>query len=69
MKLAAPYVARGGGRSKASSAFNEGVSVPEAEWARITAKNPALESKNKAERAEATKKAILTGELAKFRRR
>ena len=69
MKLAAPYVSRSGGRSKAASTFNEGVSVPQAAWDEAVKRNPALESKNKAEQHEATKKEILHGELAKFRRR
>jgi hypothetical protein len=69
-KLAAPYVSRrGGGRSAAASVFNEGVQVPEADWARAVAANPGLESKDKAERAETTRKEILTGSLAKYRRR
>jgi hypothetical protein len=68
-KLACPYVSRSGARFKASSAFNEGVQVPQAEFDRLAAKNPALVSKDKAEKYEATKKAILHGELAKFRRR
>ncbi len=69
-KLAAPFVARsaGGGR-KARSAFNEGVQVPQAEWDKLAAQNPALNSKNKAERTEAVRKSMLSGELAKFRRR
>ena len=69
MKLAAPYVSKSGGRNKASSAFNEGISVPQAEWDKAVKRNPALESKNKAERTEATRKAIQGGELAKFRQR
>lgn len=69
MKLAAPYVAKAGGRNKSASVFNEGVSVPQRDWDAITARNPALVSKDKAEKAEATKKAILQGELAKYRRR
>jgi hypothetical protein len=69
VKLAAPYVSRSGGRSKSASAFNEGVSVPQKDWDRLTAANPALASRNHAERTEATRKAMLTGELAKYRRR
>lgn len=69
MKLAAPYVSRSGGRRKTASVFNEGISVPKDAWAKEVARNPALESKNKVERAEATKAAILTGSLAKYRRR
>jgi hypothetical protein len=70
MKLACPYVSRrGGGRSATASVINEGIQVPQDAWQREVAKNPALESTNKAERAEATKKAILGGELAKYRRR
>lgn len=68
-KLAAPYVARGSGRSASRSAFNEGVQVPQAEWNRMVQANPALASKDKAEKYDATKKAILHGELAKYRRR
>ena len=69
MKLAAPYVSKSGGRSKSASVFNEGVSVPQAEWNKAVKANPALDSKDKFERADATKKAILSGELAKFRQR
>ncbi len=69
MKLSAPFISKSGGRNKAASVFNEGISVPKEAWKAEVAKNPALESKNKFERAEATKKAILTGELAKYRRR
>ena len=69
-KLAAPFVSRqGAGRSASRSVFNEGISVPHEQWQQEVAKNPALESKNKAERAEATQKAILSGSLAKYRRR
>ena len=68
-KLAAPYVSRGGGRRKSASVFNEGVQVPQAEWDRIAKRNPAIASKDNAERYEATKKEMLHGELAKFRRR
>jgi len=69
-KLAAPFVSRrGGGRSAAASVFNEGIQVPNADWQREVAKNPALESKDKAERAEATRASILGGSLAKYRRR
>ena len=69
-KLAAPFVARsaGGGR-KARSAFNEGVSVPRAEWDKLAARDPALNSRDKGERTEAVRKSMLGGELAKFRRR
>ena len=69
MKLAAPMVSRSLGRSKSESAFNEGVSVPQDHWDRAVKNNPALESKDGKERAEATKKSILGGELAKYRRR
>lgn len=69
VKLAAPFVAKSGGRHKSSSAFNEGIQVPKADWAREVARNPALGSTNNAERYEATQKAILTGDLAKYRRR
>lgn len=68
-KLAAPMISRIATRSKADSVFNEGISVPQAEWKEAVKRNPALDSKNKQERAEATKKAILGGELAKYRRR
>ena len=69
-KLAAPFVSRrGGGRSATASVFNEGVQVPNADWARAVAVNPALESTDKVERAEATRKEILSGSLAKYRRR
>lgn len=69
MKLAAPFVSRSGGRSKASSAFNEGVSVPKGDWDALVKKNPALASKNAGEKHEAMKKEILHGDLAKYRRR
>ena len=70
-KLAAPYVARGSGgrRGLSSTPFNEGVQVPQAEFDKAAAKNPALKSKNRLERSEALKKEILKGDLAKFRRR
>jgi hypothetical protein len=69
-RLAAPAISRSGGRSKAASAFNEGVSVPQKDWAALTARNPALVSKDAKERYEATRKAIAPGgELAKYRRR
>lgn len=67
-KLACPMVSRGS-RETTRSAFNEGVEVPKGEWNKLVAKNPALASRNNAERAEARKKAILTGELAKYRKR
>ena len=69
MKLAAPFVSKSGGRNKASSVFNEGISVPEKDWISAVKRNPALESKNAQERAEATRHAILKGELGKYRRR
>ena len=69
MNLACPAVSRTGGTSKSGSAFNEGVSVPQRDWDAIVKRNPALTSQNKLERAEATKKAVLHGELAKYRRR
>ena len=68
-KLACPFVSRSGGRSKSASVFNEGISVPKEAWAKEVAANPALESRNSKERAEATKKAILGGSLAKYRKR
>ncbi len=69
MKLAAPMISRSGGRTPSASAFNEGVQLTQAQWAREVQKNPALESKDRKERSEATKKSILTGSLAKYRRR
>ena len=69
MKLAAPMISKTGGRNKASSVFNEGVSVPQAAWDAAVKRNPALESKDKLERAEATKQSILKGELANYRKR
>jgi hypothetical protein len=69
VKLACPYVSKSGGRSKSASVFNEGVQVPQGQWDAITARNPALVSKDAQERTEATRKAILGGELAKYRRR
>ena len=69
MKLAAPYVARGGGRHKSSSPFNEGVQVPQGDWDALAKKNPALNSSNRKERSEAITKEILTGDLKKYRRR
>ena len=67
MKLAAPMI--GGRRSASASVFNEGVSVPQADWDRITARNPALVSKDVTEKSEAMRKAILQGELRDYRRR
>jgi len=67
-KLACPYVSRGAGL-RSRSAFSEGVQVPQKDWDALTAKNPALASKDNGERYEATKKAMLHGELAKYRRR
>ncbi len=67
-KLAAPYVARGG-RATTKSAFNEGVQVPQKDFDEIAKRKPALKSNNRLERSEAMKKEILTGELAKYRRR
>lgn len=69
MKLAAPFVSRSGGRSKAASVFNEGIQVSRDQWAKEVARNPALASTNTAERTEATRKEILGGSLAKYRRR
>lgn len=69
MKLAAPYVSRGGRRSKAASPFNEGISVPQAEWDSAAARNPALNSRDRLERSEAIARETLHGELAKYRRR
>ncbi len=68
-KLAAPYVSRGGGRSKASSAFNEGIAVPQKDWDEIAKRKPVLNSKDRKERSEAITHEILKGELAKYRRR
>ncbi len=67
-KLAAPYIAKGTKRTTASP-FNEGVSVPQAEFDKVAEKNPALKSKDRKERSEALTKEILKGDLAKFRRR
>lgn len=71
-KLAAPFVSRSSGsrgRSITSSPFNEGISVPPADWAREAAKDPALNSKDRKERSEAITKSILNGALSKYRRR
>lgn len=51
------------------SPFNEGVSVPAEAWAREVAANPALASRDAKEQSEAQRTAILSGELAKYRRR
>lgn len=59
----------GGRRNPSASAFNEGIEVPRDEWAKEIAKNPALDSNIREERQEATRKSILTGSLAKYRRR
>lgn len=67
-KLAAPMISRGG-RTSAQSPFNEGISVPPKEWAREVAANPALASSDRKERSEAIKTSVLTGSLAKYRRR
>lgn len=65
-----PAVSRAGsGRALMSSPFNEGISVPPAEWAREVAANPALASRDRKERSEAISKAILGGSLAKYRGR
>lgn len=66
--LACPAVSRGTS-SVTSSVFNEGVQVPQADWDALTRTNPALASKDNTERYEATKASILTGDLAKYRRR
>jgi len=70
-RLAAPYIAKGTGgkRGLSSSPFNEGVSVPQADFDKAAAKNPALKSKDRLERSDALKKEILSGNLAKYRRR
>ena len=68
-KLAAPFVSRSTGRSKSASVFNEGIQCTQEQWAAEVKKDPALESPIKAEKHEATKKSILTGSLAKYRRR
>ncbi|SFL44742.1 hypothetical protein [Shimia aestuarii] len=65
-KFPCPYVAKGS-RALTRTAFNEGVQVPNAEFDKLAAKNPALKSKNRQERSEALKKEILTGELQKYR--
>lgn len=67
-KLAAPMIARGT-RDVSRSPFNEGVSVPQADWDRLAAKNPALNSRDRKERSEAITREILKGDLAKYRRR
>lgn len=70
MALACPYVSRGSARTT-KTPFNEGVSVPKEDWARLVAKNPALASKDATEKAEAVKKAMTApgGELRDYRRR
>lgn len=67
-KLAAPMISRRASRSR-DTPFNEGVSVPRAEWDRIAAANPAIASRDPREKAEAVRREVLHGELAKFRRR
>lgn len=67
-RLASPMVSRRAARST-DTPFNEGVSVPRADWDRLAARNPALASKDPREKAEAVRKEILHGELAKYRRR
>jgi hypothetical protein len=68
MKLACPSISRASSNAR-ETVFNEGVSVPPKDWAALTAKNPALVSKDKGEQYEATRKAMLHGELAKYRGR
>lgn len=67
-KFPCPYVARGSKRTT-QSAFNEGVQVPQKDYDEIAKRKPALKSADRLERSEALKKEILTGELAKYRRR
>ncbi len=65
-----PAVSRAGSaRALSSSPFNEGISVPKDAWAREVAKDPALGSRDRAERSEAITRSILTGDLAKYRGR
>jgi len=70
-KLAAPYLAKGTGgrRGLSSSPFNEGVSVPRADWDRLARDNPALESRDRKERSAAIEAEVLGGALAPYRRR
>ena len=68
-KLAAPMIAKATRSGRSASPYNEGVSVPQAEWDKVARKNPAINSKNVQERGEAVRKEILKGDLAKFRRR
>ena len=67
--LACPAVSRSGGRSKSASTFNEGIEVPQAHWDAITKRKPELVSRDRETKTRAIKKEILTGELAKYRRR
>lgn len=66
--LSAPMIGRGG-LNPSRSAFNEGVSVPRAEWQKLAARNPALDSADRKERSEAITREILSGSLAPYRRR
>lgn len=68
-KLACPYVSRMNGGRASASVFNEGISVPKKDWDAEVKKNPALGSTDRKEQSEATTKSILTGSLAKYRRR
>lgn len=67
-RLAAPMVSRRAARSR-DTPFNEGVSVPRAAWDELAARKPALVSKDPREKAEAVRREVLNGELAKYRRR
>lgn len=67
-RLASPMVSRRGARSP-DTPFDEGVSVPKADWDRLAARNPALASRDPREKAEAVRREVLHGELAKYRRR
>lgn len=65
-----PAISRAGSsRALASSPFNEGISVPRDDWAEQMRRNPALGSSDARERSEAITKSVLSGDLAKYRRR
>jgi hypothetical protein len=65
-----PAISRAGShRALSGSVFNEGVSVPRADWAGEVRQDPALASPDKHERFQAVKRSILSGSLAKYRRR
>jgi hypothetical protein len=50
--------------------FKEGISVPQADWDKLAARNPALNSSDKREKNEAMIKGLKPGgELTPYRRR